>query len=232
MLAVAPNHRPAIAQTDPVAQETSFSPSTVRALQNSLNKQGIAVAIDGVLGDATRAAIRIYQGQHHLPVTGEPDKGTLDKLGVLALSSVPSDRRTEQTPGAGRMPMKGAGPQGMMGEASGQDTQRGMRGKSGKPMGMMGGDATMSRGRIHDCMGNHMGHLAHLIYGTSGTELTAARVTAMVEGLLAWHGNPRLKLGKVSAENNEILAEIVTPEDSLLQKLAFNRYPGLVRQVP
>ena len=125
MLAVAPNHRLAVAQTDPVAQETSFSPSTVRALQNSLNKQGIAVAIDGVLGDATRAAIRTYQGQHHLPVTGEPDKGTLDKLGVLArpgVSSVTSDRRTAQTPGAGRMPMKGARPQGMMGEASGQDT--------------------------------------------------------------------------------------------------------------
>jgi hypothetical protein len=59
-----------------------LSESTVKALQEALNKQGITVKIDGVLTDDTRAGIRKYQSQHHLPVTGETDKATLDKLGV------------------------------------------------------------------------------------------------------------------------------------------------------
>ena len=55
---------------------------TIRALQDALNKQGIAIKVDGVLDDETRSAIRKFQTQHHVPVTGEPDKATLDKLGV------------------------------------------------------------------------------------------------------------------------------------------------------
>lgn len=76
---------PAWAQTiSPPASET-----TIRALQEALNKQGIAVSVDGVLNEETRAAIRKYQSQHHVPVTGEPDKATLDKLGVRE-SSIPA----------------------------------------------------------------------------------------------------------------------------------------------
>jgi hypothetical protein len=70
------------AAPDGAASAQSLSPSTIVALQESLNKQGIAVPTDGVLSDATRAAIRQYQSQHHLPVTGEPDRATLAKLGV------------------------------------------------------------------------------------------------------------------------------------------------------
>lgn len=62
----------------------ALSRSTISALQEALNKQGAAVKVDGVLGEATRTAIRRFQSQHHLPVTGEPDKPTLDKLGVAA----------------------------------------------------------------------------------------------------------------------------------------------------
>ena len=78
MLTAFPPAFVALAQTasSPVAE------STIKALQEALNKQGIAVKIDGVLNDETRAAIRKYQSQHHVPVTGEPDKVTLDKLGV------------------------------------------------------------------------------------------------------------------------------------------------------
>ena len=64
------------------ATSAVLSESTIKALQDALSQQGIAVDADGVLSDATRAAIRRYQSQHHLPVTGEPDKATLDKLGV------------------------------------------------------------------------------------------------------------------------------------------------------
>ena len=64
------------------ATAAALSELTIRALQEALAKQGITVKVDGVLSDETRAAIRQYQTQHHIPVTGEPDKATLDKLGV------------------------------------------------------------------------------------------------------------------------------------------------------
>lgn len=71
------------AQTVPsAATSVALTEPTIKALQEALNKQGIAVKVDGVLNDETRAAIRNYQSQHHVPVTGEPDKATLDKLGV------------------------------------------------------------------------------------------------------------------------------------------------------
>ena len=99
-----------------------LSTATVKALQEALNKQGIAVKTDGVLDDTTREAVKKYQSQHHLPVTGEPDKATLDKLGVAS------------QPGAmapsGQMPMG----QGMM--QPGQGGQGGMMMPPGH--GMMG----------------------------------------------------------------------------------------------
>lgn len=90
LVGAAPNFV-AFAQTAqlPAATSVALSESTIKALQDSLNKQGIAVTVDGVLNDATRAAIRKYQSQHHVPVTGEPDKETLDKLGVRQ-SAVPA----------------------------------------------------------------------------------------------------------------------------------------------
>jgi peptidoglycan hydrolase-like protein with peptidoglycan-binding domain len=79
---------PAAAQTQhdhskPAAAAPSGVPATtITAVQQALKDQGIAVPVDGVLGDDTRAALRSYQTQHHLPVTGEPDAATLGKLGV------------------------------------------------------------------------------------------------------------------------------------------------------
>ena len=72
----------AFAQAPPPPASVALSEPIIKALQEALNKQGIAVKVDGVLNDETRAAIKKYQSQHHLPVTGEPDKATLDKLGV------------------------------------------------------------------------------------------------------------------------------------------------------
>ncbi len=70
------------ATSAPAAASIALSEPIIKALQEALNKQGIAVKVDGVLNDETRAAIKKYQSQHHVPVTGEPDKATLDKLGV------------------------------------------------------------------------------------------------------------------------------------------------------
>lgn len=61
---------------------TPVTADTIKAVQGALNTQGIAVKVDGILNDETRAAIRKFQAQHHVAVTGEPDKATLDKLGI------------------------------------------------------------------------------------------------------------------------------------------------------
>lgn len=81
LLAAGPPHLAALAQSTPAAISAGLPAATVKALQEALNRQAIAVNADGVLSDETRAAIRRYQSQHHLPVTGEPDSATL-KLGV------------------------------------------------------------------------------------------------------------------------------------------------------
>lgn len=252
---------PALAQTSasPAAAPSaaaSLPEAIVKALQEALNSQGIAVETDGVLGDGTRAAIRQYQSQHHLPVTGEADQATLDKLGVAGQPG--EGQQAAAAPDGGDMggqgmmmtpemmqmmqrmmakggmhgmmgaqggPQQGMGP-GMMGQARGQmpmagamtcpmmQTMMGAPAGSGMP-GMMGGPA-MLYGMPHG----------------APEEMTPARVRTILEQRLAHHGNPRLKLGEIAAAaDGSIVAEIVTVDGSLVQKLAFNRYPGLVRQI-
>lgn len=122
----------ALAQsTSPSAPATAaLSQSTISALQEALNKQGITVKVDGVLNEDTRAAIKKYQTQHHLPVTGEPDKATFDKLGVVAPQSAgPSAAQTlSQAAPAGQMQM-GQMPMGRM--------QMGQTPMGQTPMGQM-----------------------------------------------------------------------------------------------
>lgn len=91
-----------------------------------------------------------------------------------------------------------------------------MGGRSGVGMqAMMGGDA-MLYGMPHG----------------KAEEMTPESVRAFLEQRLEQHGNPRLKLGEIaSAADGSITAEIVTVDGSLVQKLAFNRYPGLFRQI-
>lgn len=96
----------------PPPAPAALSEATIRAVQEELNKQGIALKVDGVLNDETRAAIRKYQTQHHLPVTGEPDRATLDKLGVrpgAALARSPT--LAQATEPAGSPPAQAPPPQ-------------------------------------------------------------------------------------------------------------------------
>lgn len=109
--------------------QAPLSAATIKSLQEALNKQGIQTKVDGVLGNETRAALRRYQSEHHLPVTGEPDKATLDKLGVAsgASGAAPSGAM-----GSGKGTM---GP-GMMGGAKGMmDSGKGMMGSGGGAKG-------------------------------------------------------------------------------------------------
>ena len=98
-------------------------------MQEALNKQGISVKTNGVLDDDTKAAIKKYQSQHHLPVTGEPDKATLDKLGVATAKS----GEAPTAPGPAGQEKAGMGQGHMMG----QDKMKSMMGggQSGSGMG-------------------------------------------------------------------------------------------------
>lgn len=63
-------------------------------------------------------------------------------------------------------------------------------------------------------------------------ETTPETVRAWLEERLAHHANPRLAIGGIApADDGSITAEIVTVDGSLVQKLAFNRWPGFVRRI-
>lgn len=136
--------------------------------------------------------------------------------------------------------MAQGGMQGMMGRMQGQGMPEGGMGSgmmgrmpatdgmTGCPMMQMMGDRPGMG--MHDMMGGE-GMLYGMRHGKP-EEMTPQRVRAMLEQRLDRHGNPRLQLGEVStAEDGSIVAEIVTVDGSLVQKLAFNRYPGLFRQI-
>ena len=68
--------------------------------------------------------------------------------------------------------------------------------------------------------------------GADGDDLSADDVRAWLERKLAWHGNPRLKLGAITeADEDTVVAEIVTQVGSLVQKLAIDRRSGVMRQL-
>ncbi len=254
VLPVGPLSYRALAQTTSSSMATPMQEGTIKALQEALNKQGVQVKTDGVMDDETRRAIRTYQSQHHLPVTGEPDKATLEKLGVAANAG-----STTTTPEAPGQATAGGGMMGMMG---GHGGMRGvMGGAQGDMSGMMGmmnpemmqrmmqmqqGEAGQSQSMICPMMqmmaGMRQDAGAHttmggpnMLYGiprSQQSEMTPERVRTWLEQHLARLDNPRLKIGEITPDTDgTVLAEIVTVDGSLVQKLAFNRYPGLVRQV-
>lgn len=129
----------------------------------------------------------------------------------------------EGMPGPG-MPGPGMMGQGMMGRGM---PGSGMMGMQDMPMGQM------TRGP-QGHMGGHAlgpGALYGMPHGTP-VEMTPMRVEAFLGHLLERHGNPRLEIGEITeGEDGSIIAEIVTVDGSLVQRLAFNRYPGLFRQI-
>ena len=121
----------------PAAASSTLSEATVKALQEALNKQGIAVRADGVMNDETRNAIRKYQSQHHLPVTGDADKATLDKLGVVAQFGAPPSATT--TVGQGSSPSADHDHSNDAGGTTSEPTMHGMmQGMMQSMHGMMG----------------------------------------------------------------------------------------------
>lgn len=54
----------------------------IMAVQEALNKAGFRLKVDGMMGKHTRAAIRKFQKEHMLKVTGRVDRETRAKLGM------------------------------------------------------------------------------------------------------------------------------------------------------
>ncbi|MBU4529289.1 MAG: hypothetical protein KUA43_07190 [Hoeflea sp.] len=157
---------------------------------------------------------------------------------------------TDAMPGMGMMTpemmqmmqrmMGQSGMPGMMGQGGMPGMMEGMAGGGAGP-GMMG-QMPMAGMMMCPMMGGQAGMGMPGMMGSQGSmlgaplgaaeEMTEDRVRALLERQLDTLGNPRLKLGGIgTASDGSITAEIVTVDGSLVQRLGFNRYPGLVRQI-
>ena len=95
------------------------------------------------------------------------------------------------------------------------------------PSGGMGPRAMRQPGTMR---GRGMGPAR--LFGPPAEGITVERARTMLEGALAWHGNPRLKLGTVEQQNEDtVVAEILTVDDSLVQRLAIDRATGAIRPI-
>jgi hypothetical protein len=60
--------------------------------------------------------------------------------------------------------------------------------------------------------------------------LSTDDVKARLERWITWQGNPRLKVGDVKEKDADTIeADIVTKDNSLVQRFAVNRHTGFYR---
>ncbi len=121
---------------------------------------------------------------------------------------------------------------GMMG--GGHGMMGGGHGMMGGGHGMMGqgmmGQGMMGRGGHHGQQG--MGYRGAKGGCSANTQtrdrdLSVDDVKKIIEGRLARRGNDRLKVGKVEAKDEKtIIAEILTVDDSLVDRIEFDRKTG------
>jgi len=63
--------------------KVAADPAVIQRIQRALNSLGYSAGNpDGVIGSQTRSAIRRFQREHSLPVTGTIDRETSEKLGI------------------------------------------------------------------------------------------------------------------------------------------------------
>ncbi len=105
--------------------------------------------------------------------------------------------------------------------SGGQGTGGGMMGHMGG--GMMG---HMGGGMMGSGSGGH-GDCPSAQKAAFGQDMTVESVTKFLEQRLNHMGNDRLKVGEIKATDDKtIVAEIVTQDGSLVQKLQFDRETG------
>ncbi len=69
------------------------------------------------------------------------------------------------------------------------------------------------------------------VQGNQTVNLSTDDVKARVERWLAWRGNARLKVGEVKEKDaDSITADIVTKDNSLVERFIFDRHTGFTRR--
>lgn len=195
---------------------------TSKTMQASI----LAVALAGALATAASAQTPPVEGDPHHPADAQAAEAQPATQGDVT-----------PVPAQGGMPRGMADMMGMMTpemmqmmhNMMGQGRMPGMMGQSGGMPGMMG-----QGGGMPGTMGQGIMDGAGLLYGLpSGQqeEVTPEQVRLWLERELVRHGNPRLAIGEITGDDDSITATIVTVDGSLVQKLAFNRFPGLVRRI-
>jgi hypothetical protein len=175
---------------------------TSKTMQASI----LAVALAGALATAASAQTPPVEGDPHHPADAQ------------AAEAQPATQG-DVTP----VPAQGGIPRGMA-DMMGMMTPEMMQ--------MM--HNMMGQGRMPGMMDQGIMDGAGLLYGLpSGQqeEVTPEQVRLWLERELVRHGNPRLAIGEITGDDDSITATIVTVDGSLVQKLAFNRFPGLVRRI-
>ena len=143
---------------------------------------------------------------------------------------------------------------GMMGNDTGSGTMgpgygtgQGMMGPGyGMGPGMMGSGYGMGPGMMGSAYGMYPGIMGRA-YGMGPwamyrgyslgmqplrRDLSADDVRHIMQHRLQWGGNPHIKVGKVEEKDDDtIIAEIVTQDGSLVDKLAVNRHTGMMQPV-
>jgi hypothetical protein len=114
---------------------------------------------------------------------------------------------------------------------SAQTAKPGMMGQ-GMGSGMMGPDM-MRMMQIYGPGSGTMGMGFGPCGGMAGAkDLSAEQVKDILQGHIAWTGNKRVKVGKIEKKDDETyLAEIVTVDNSLVQKIAVDRNSGAMQPV-
>jgi hypothetical protein len=138
-----------------------------------------------------------------------------------------SDQPADQPPAATR---RGTGAGMMSGEQGTMDPKM-MQMHGGASSGKMGG-ATGGMGQ--GMMGGGMGPMGPcpMMMARTDKDFSAEQVRDILEGHIAWTGNKRLKVGSVEQKDEEsYVAEIVTVDDSLVQRLEVNRSTGAMQPI-
>jgi hypothetical protein len=153
---------------------------------------------------------------------------------VLGLTLLPIEGRAQWGPGYGMGPgMMGYGGYGGYGMGPGMMGYGGYGGYGMGP-GMMGGPGYGCYGMgpwmmRHYGMGYGYGYGYGPQYREREKPLTEDDAKKMVENYLINIRNPNLKLGKVTAKGAYYEADIVTKDNSLVDKILVDKYTGWMR---
>ncbi len=185
-----------------------------------------------------------FAGGAHQLVHGEaPVASARDKIRLAHMG------RGGPTGGPNMMaPGQGYGPGPWQGYGAAYGMGSGMMGSGMMGSGMMGpgqgygmGPGMMGSGQGYGMVPGMMppgyGHGPQPGYGMGpavdqGEDLSVDDVRDRIERNLAWHGNERLMVGEVTeADEDSILADIVTKDGSLVRRFRIDRHTGQMRDV-